>query len=63
TDAQSWVACTAGAEYHEVYVTRLERAGFQDIRIESEISHFLDDDDTGAVIDTASFKVVAHKPR
>jgi len=63
TDAQSWVSCTAGAEYHEVYVKRLERAGFQDIRIESENYHFLNDDEDGSAIDTASFKVVAYKPR
>ncbi len=62
TDAQAWVSCTAGAEHHEVYRGRLERAGFQDIRIESENYNFHDDDEEGTLTNTASFKVVARKP-
>ena len=62
TDAQAWVSCTAGAEYHEVYLGRLEKAGFQDIEIEGEEYSFRDEDDEKTPTNTASFKVVARKP-
>ena len=63
TDAQAWVSCTAGAEYHEVYLGRLEKAGFQDIEIEGETYSFRDEDDEKTPTNTASFKVTARKPR
>ena len=62
TDAESWVSCTAGAEYHEVYLGRLRNAGFRDIQIESENFSFRDEDEEKTLTNTASFKVVAHKP-
>ena len=63
TDAESWVSCTAGAEYHETYLGRLAKAGFQDIQIEGENFNFRDEDDERPPTNTASFKVVARKPR
>ena len=61
TDAESWVACTAGAEYKDVYLERLRRAGFVDLEINGENNEFRTDEQTTAT-NTASFKVVAHKP-
>ena len=62
TDAQSWVSCTAGAEYTEVYLSRLEKAGFQNIEISGQAYDFRDEDEERTPTNTASFKVVAHKP-
>ena len=62
TDSEAWVSCTAGAEYREAYLSRLERAGFQDIRIESEDYNLRDGGEEGTQPDTAGFKVVAGKP-
>ena len=61
TDAESWVACTAGAEYKDVYLERLRRAGFVDLEIDGENNEFRADEQAMAT-NTASFKVVAHKP-
>jgi arsenite methyltransferase len=61
TDAKSWVACTAGAEYKDIYLERLRRAGFVDLEIDGENNEFRADEQAGAT-NTASFKVVAHKP-
>ena len=62
TDAQSWASCTAGAEYTEVYLSRLEKAGFRDIEITGQKYEFRDEDDETMPTNTASFKVVAYKP-
>jgi SAM-dependent methyltransferase len=62
TDAESWVGCTAGAEYEDVYLDRLHRAGFVDIEIDSEHFQFRGDEEERMPTNTASFKVVAHKP-
>ena len=62
TDAPSWVSCTAGAEYTEVYLSRLEKAGFRDIEITGQKYEFRDEDDETMPTNTASFKVVAYKP-
>ena len=62
TDAASWVSCAAGAEYHEIYVGRLRRAGFQDIEISGEGFEFWDDSEKATYTNTASFKVTARKP-
>jgi ubiquinone/menaquinone biosynthesis C-methylase UbiE len=62
TDAQSWVSCTAGAEFTEVYLSRLEKAGFQNIEISGQAYDFRDEDEERTPTNTASFKVVAHKP-
>ena len=43
TDAESWVACAAGAEFHEVYTDRLRRAGFEDIEVKGEGVEFWDE--------------------
>ena len=61
TDAESWVSCTAGAEYKEIYLERLRRAGFTDIEITGENYKFRDADDAGTRTNTASFKVTARK--
>lgn len=60
TNPDAWVTCIAGAEYREVYLERLQRAGFADIEISS---------DAGADLsacppptNTASFRVTARKP-
>lgn len=60
TNPDAWVTCIAGAEYREVYLERLQRAGFADIEIAS---------DAGADLsacppptNTASFRVTARKP-
>ena len=62
TDAESWVSCAAGAEYHEVYIDRLRRAGFQDIEINGEGVEFWDESEKETYTNTASFKVTAKKP-
>lgn len=62
TDAESWVSCAAGAEYREIYLTRLRRAGFQDIEIAGEGLEFWDDSEKATYTNTASFKVTARKP-
>lgn len=62
TDAGAWVSCTAGAEYSETYLARLERAGFRDIEITSQAHEFPDEDEGGTPTNTASFQVVARKP-
>lgn len=60
TNPDAWVTCIAGAEYREVYLERLQRAGFADIEITN---------DGGADLsacppptNTASFLVTARKP-
>ena len=62
SDAESWVACAAGAEYHETYFDRLRRAGFEDIEINGEGIEFWDDSEKSTYTNTASFKVTARKP-
>ncbi len=62
TDAESWVACAAGAEYHEVYIDRLRQAGFEDIEIGGEGFEFWNDSQQATYANTASFKVTARKP-
>jgi SAM-dependent methyltransferase len=62
TDAESWVGCTAGAEYKDVYLDRLHRAGFVDIEIGSEHFQFRGDEEERMPTNTASFKIVARKP-
>ena len=61
-DAESWVGCTAGAEHKDIYLDRLHRAGFVDIEIDSEQFQFREDDELRTPTNTASFRVVAHKP-
>lgn len=62
TDAESWVACAAGAEFHEVYTDRLRRAGFEAIEINGEGVEFWDESEKATYTNTASFKVTARKP-
>lgn len=62
TSAESWVSCAAGAEYHEVYLERMRRAGFEDIEIKGEGIEFWDDSEKATYTNTASFKVTARKP-
>jgi ubiquinone/menaquinone biosynthesis C-methylase UbiE len=62
TDAASWVSCAAGAEYHEIYVGRLRRAGFQGIEIKGEGVEFWDKSEKTTYTNTGSFKVTARKP-
>ena len=62
TDAESWVSCAAGAEYHEVYIDRLRRAGFEGIEISGEGVEFWDESERATYANTASFKVTARKP-
>ena len=62
TDAESWVACAAGAEYHEIYVDRMRRAGFEDIEINGDGVEFWDESEKATYTNTASFKVTARKP-
>ena len=59
---EDWVACAAGAEYREVYVDRLRRAGFEEIAITGEGIEFRDESEKDAYPGTASFKVTARKP-
>ena len=61
-DAESWVACAAGAEYREVYLNRLRRAGFHHIEIAGEGAEFWDDAEKATYTNTASFQVTARKP-
>jgi SAM-dependent methyltransferase len=62
TDAESWVACAAGAEYHETYMNRLRRAGFERIEINGEGVEFWDKSEKTTYTNTGSFKVTARKP-
>ena len=62
TDAESWVSCAAGAEYHEVYIDRLRRAGFEGIEVSGEGFEFWDESEKETYTNTASFKVTARKP-
>ncbi len=62
TDAESWVSCAAGAEYHEIYVDRLRRAGFERVEINGEGFEFWDESERETYRNTASFKVTARKP-
>ena len=59
---EDWVACAAGAEYREVYLDRLRRAGFEEIAITGEGIEFRDESEKDAYPGTASFKVTARKP-
>ena len=59
TDPDAWVSCVAGAEYRDVYLARLRRAGFREVEITDEGVTF---DDEGVPRDVASVKVVARKP-
>ncbi len=61
-DAESWVACAAGAEFHEVYIGRLRRAGFEGIEINGEGVEFWDRQEKATYTNTASFKITARKP-
>ena len=60
-DAESWVACAAGAEFHEVYIGRLRRAGFEGIEINGEGVEFWDRQEKATYTNTASFKITARK--
>ena len=62
TDAESWVSCAAGAEYHETYINRMRRAGFVDIEVNGEGVEFWDESEKATYTNTASFKVTARKP-
>ena len=62
TDAESWVSCAAGAEYHEIYIDRMRRAGFVDIEVNGEGVEFWDESEKATYTNTASFKVTARKP-
>ena len=59
TDPEAWASCVAGAEYREVYLDRLRRAGFDNINTREEGSGFTAE---GVPLNVASVKVVAHKP-
>ncbi len=59
TDAEAWASCVAGAEPQDIYLQRLQNAGFVDIRTTEESVRF---DDDGLPLNVASVKVVAHKP-
>jgi arsenite methyltransferase len=59
TDPEAWVACVAGAEYQEVYLGRLRKAGFVDVKTTEEKARF---DNEGVPVNVASVKVVARKP-
>ena len=59
TDAEAWTSCVGGAEYRDVYLARLERAGFVNIETTEEAVRF---DDNEVPLNVASVKVVAHKP-
>ena len=59
TDPEAWASCIAGAENRDVYLGRLERAGFVDIALTEENVRF---DEQGLPMNVASVKVVAHKP-
>ncbi len=62
TDAASWVSCAAGAEYHEIYIDRMRRAGFVDIQVTGEGVEFWTESEKETYTNTASFKVTARKP-
>ena len=59
TDSDAWSACVAGAEYEEVYLGRLENAGFIDIETTESNTHYTEE---GRPLNVASVKVVAIKP-
>ncbi|HZA21279.1 MAG TPA: arsenite methyltransferase [Dehalococcoidia bacterium] len=59
TDPEAWASCIAGADYQEVYLERLRKAGFVDIETTEENVRF---DDQGTPMNVASVKVVARKP-
>ena len=59
TDPEAWASCVAGAEDKQVYLGRLEKAGFVNIETTDENVRF---DDEGVPLNVASVKVVAHKP-
>lgn len=59
TDPEAWTACIAGAEHQDVYLARLQKAGFVDIETADENVRF---DDEGLPLNVASVKVVARKP-
>ena len=58
-DPEAWASCVAGAEYREVYLDRLRKAGFVDIETTEESVRF---DEAGVPLNVASVKVVARKP-
>ena len=58
-DAEAWASCIAGAEDRDIYLGRLHKAGFVDIRLDEEKVRF---DDQGVPMNVASVKVVALKP-
>ena len=59
TDPEAWASCIAGAENRDVYLGRLQRAGFVDIALTEETVKC---DEEGVPMNVASVKVVAHKP-
>jgi len=59
TDSDAWSACVAGAEYEEIYLGRLEKAGFVDIETTESNTHYTEE---GRPLNVASVKVVAKKP-
>jgi SAM-dependent methyltransferase len=60
TDAEAWASCIAGAEHREVYLGRLRRAGFTEVKITAEDALF--DETDGTSLNVASVKVAARKP-
>jgi hypothetical protein len=58
-DPEAWASCIAGADYKEVYLERLRKAGFVDVETTEENVRF---DDAGIPTNVASVKVVARKP-
>ncbi len=59
TDAEAWTSCVGGAEFRDVYLARLKRAGFVNIETTDEGIRF---DEDGIPLNVASVKVVARKP-
>ena len=61
TDSEAWSACVAGAEFKDIYLKRLETAGFIDIET-TEINTRYNDENCCESLNVASVKVVAKKP-
>ena len=61
TDSEAWSACVAGAEFKDIYLKRLETAGFIDIET-TEVNTRYNDENCCESLNVASVKVVAKKP-
>ena len=63
-DVEAWVACIAGAEHGDIYLKRLQRAGFVEIEVTVEPAQSDGVEVTREEVrpDVASAKVVARKP-